>query len=353
MDDFTDRLLEEIRWHGKRVSGRDLRTLYLGGGTPSQLSISQLERILESLHRHFTFRSDPEWTLECNPDDLNPTYLSGLKKLGFNRLSIGVQSFIQRDLELMRRSHDAEQAIRTVKDAASAGFTNLTIDLIYGIPGQSQQEWEENLTRAISLPIMHLSTYHLTFESGTVFEHWRKKGRLNPAPEKESESCYKSLRSKMNEGGFEHYEISNFARKSRTGSDHCRSEHNMLYWSGSPYLGMGPSAHSFDGKRRSWNLSSLKGYMKAVSKGEGFSEFEQLTLEELYHDYLITSLRTKWGADPGYIRETFGQKVGDHFTNRSAPFLEGGSLWWQDGNIAIHPDRWLITDHILRELFLE
>lgn len=346
-DEFVDRLVQEIESKGRSHTGDSMNTLYLGGGTPSLLSHKNLNKILKSVHRHFTFRQDAEVTIECNPDDLDPIYLRELKRLGFNRLSIGVQSFIERDLELMRRSHDSKQANRSVRDAAAAGFNNLTIDLIYGIPGQTQEEWEENLIQAISLPVTHLSAYHLTFEPGTVFDHWRKKGKVIPVHEKESVALFQSLRGQMLSAGFEHYEISNFAR------DGKRSEHNLLYWSGAPYMGIGPSAHSFDGIRRIWNPSSLKDYMEVVSKGEGFSESEHLTLEDQYHDYLITSLRTRWGADPHHIREAFGQKIGEHFNDRSAPFLEGGSLWLQGDHVAIHPDRWLISDHILKELFLD
>ena len=181
----------------------------------------------------------------------------------------------------------------------------------------------------------------------TALSSFIAKGLSADVDEGAAQEQFDHLVQTLSGAGYDHYEISNFARNGK------RSEHNLLYWNGAPYMGMGPSAHSFNGIRRSWNLSSLKDYMEAVSKGERFSEYEHLTLEEQYHDYLITSLRTRWGADPQHIRETFGQKISKHFDDRSVPFLEGGSLWLQGDHVAIHPDRWLISDHILKELFLD
>lgn len=347
MDSFVEALVSEIGQRGKSHAGRDLETLYLGGGTPSLLSYSQLERILDAVQSHHSFRENPEWTIECNPDNLDKNTLGKLHELGFNRLSIGIQSFHDRDLDIMRRSHNAEQAEASVNLASKAGFENITIDLIYGIPGQRIKEWEENLDRALSLPVSHLSAYHLTFEPGTVFDHWRKKGRLLPVNEEDSLIQYRILREKMLAAGFTHYELSNFGRGTRV------SEHNMLYWSGLPYLGLGPSAHSFDGKKRSWNASSLHVYMDRISKGEDPGESEQLDSKEQYHDYLITSLRTRWGADSSFIESTFGRKFREHFEKQARPFLEQGSMSSESGIYIIKPEHWLITDHILRALFMD
>lgn len=347
LDRFVDTLVEEIRQKGEANPGRSLETLYLGGGTPSLLSSAHLEKIINAIHRYHTFRASPEWTMECNPDDLNIGMVKKLRKMGFNRLSIGIQSFHEKDLEIMRRSHKADQAETSVKLAASSGFDNITIDLIYGIPGQSLTEWEENIEKAISLPVSHLSAYHLTFEPDTVFDHWRKKGRLLPVPEKDSVDQYRILREKLLPVGFDHYELSNFGRGGSV------SEHNMLYWSGKPYLGLGPSAHSFDGERRSWNISSLKGYMERVASGKETGETEHLSTGEKYHDYLITSLRTRWGADPVYIEKEYGKLFRNHFEKQAQPFLERGSMFGAEGKLVIDPERWLITDHILRALFMD
>ncbi|MCK4750878.1 MAG: radical SAM family heme chaperone HemW [Bacteroidales bacterium] len=344
---YVDRLVEEIKQRSKGYSGEPMDTLYLGGGTPSVLSREQLDRILETIHRRFFFREDPEVTIECNPDDLDPSYLEFLKSRGFNRISVGIQSFHEKDLQLMRRSHNAEQAGRCVKDAAATGFENITIDLIYGIPGQTSLEWEENIRQSLSLPVSHLSAYHLTFESGTVFDHWRKKEKIIPVQEEHSVELYRLLRQMMLADGFDHYEISNFACQGRM------SEHNLVYWTGKPYLGFGPSAHSFDGEKRSWNVSSLKGYMDGIAKNREIREVEHLTIEEKYHDYLITSLRTRRGADPEHILQLFGDRIRDHFDLKSKAFLEEDSMWSTEENVTIHPDHWLITDHILRELFMD
>jgi len=347
VDEYVDCLVKEIELRAGDLPGTHFETLYLGGGTPSVLSSDHLQRILEAVFTHYRFQDKIEQSIECNPDDLNPEYLQKLRELGFTRMSIGIQSFQEKDLELMKRSHNALQAEESVRDATSAGFDNITMDLIYGIPGQSLNEWKDNISRALSLPVSHISAYHLSFEPGTIFDHWRKKGRLLPVHEEESIVQYKILREKLLESGFTHYEISNFALKNQM------SEHNLIYWSGKPYLGFGPSAHSFDGKQRSWNVSSLKKYMDGISSGTNVSETEHISLQESYHDYLITSLRTKWGADPECITKRYGEKIARHFKQKAQTFQEEGSLRLSDGHVAIHPDHWLIADHILRELFAD
>ena len=346
VDEYVESLVKEIELRAGEKPGSEVETLYLGGGTPSVLSDLHLGKILDAVHKYYSFKEEAEWTVECNPDDLSPAYLEQLRNKGFNRISIGIQSFFERDLELMKRSHTSNQAERSVKDAAAAGFENITMDLIYGVPGQTPGEWEQNIRKALALPVSHISAYHLTFEPGTVFDHWRKKGRLLPVHEEDSVKQFQVLRRLLLERDFDHYEISNFALNGKM------SAHNMLYWSGKPYLGLGPSAHSFDGTIRSWNVSSLKGYREGISAGAGFSETENLSKQERYHDYLITSLRTRWGADPIYIGQQFGGDIFQHFERNTKSFLEKGTLWMIDGNVAIHPDHWLLTDHILRELFV-
>ncbi len=353
LDEFTDSLLKEIMLRSPgaadTMTEADTRaeTLYLGGGTPSLLSESHLKNVVTAIRRNYTYQKEAEWTIECNPDDLSAGRLRILKSLGFNRLSIGVQSFQEGDLELMRRSHHADQAMQAVREAADQGFENISIDLIYGIPGQEMAVWEKNLETALSLPISHISAYHLTYEPGTVFDHWRKKGRLVPVHEDVSVMQYRVMREKLLSAGFEHYEVSNFALKGR------RSAHNMIYWSGKPYTGYGPSAHSYDGTARRWNLSSLKGYMEGIAGNGPFHESEQPGKDEQYHDYLITSLRTSQGADPGYMEQQYGREYREHFEHHAQTFLGEGTLVEKEGRIAIHPDQWLITDHILRKLFMD
>ncbi len=347
IETFTEHLVKELEIKALSFSGTALDSLYLGGGTPSLLSPVQLDRIISAIHRYFTFSEDAEWTLECNPDDVDSNYLKTLKKIGFNRISLGIQSFHDRELTLMHRSHDARQAKESVLEAANAGFQNITIDLIYGIPGQRLKAWEENIRTALTLPVTHISAYHLTFEKGTVFDHWREKGKLMAVDEEVSLAQYRTLRSKLLAAGFDHYEISNFARNGHL------SKHNMLYWSGEPYLGLGPSAHSFDGNNRSWNIASLKGYLQGIAAGEGFTETEKLTSTEQYHDYLITSLRNRWGALPGYLEKRFGNSYRDYFLEKTEPFLAAGFMKMEDDRVVIDPEYWLITDHILKALFMD
>jgi len=347
LDEYVERLVEEISRRSVSHKGTELSTLYLGGGTPSLLSEAHLQKIISALNDFYTFKETAEWTLECNPDDLNPERISFLLSLGFNRLSVGIQSFEEADLTLMRRSHSSQQAKESVLRASEAGFSNISIDLIYGLPGQSSQKWEKNLDRALSLPISHISAYHLTYEPGTVFDHWRKKGRLVPALEEESVKQFSILRERLLANDFDHYELSNFARSG------ARSAHNLIYWSGQAYMGFGPSAHSYDGEQRSWNVSSLRGYLDGVKKGLTISETENLSTKDKYHDYLISTLRTKWGCDPEQVNSRFGRAYLEHFEKNAQTFLEEGSLHWKDGSLAIKPESWFVTDLILRSLFME
>jgi oxygen-independent coproporphyrinogen-3 oxidase len=344
-DEFVEALLLELEKRSAQYKGWEMGSLYLGGGTPSLLSYGNLMRIMEGVQRLYKISPEAEITFECNPDDLIPGRLEELKNAGINRLSIGIQSFVEQELQLMRRSHNAAQAVKSVEDAATAGFKNTTVDLIYGIPGQTEEGWIQNISRALTLPVSHLSAYHLTYEAGTVFDHWRKKGKIVPVTDELSEKMYKILRLKLEESGFEHYEISNFAREG------ARSRHNQLYWSGDAYLGFGPSAHSFEGSQRSWNVSSLKDYMAGIAADLPINEYESLSNKEQYHDYLITTLRTTRGADPEFIRMQFGKELGDHFDDRSSRFITAGDMLYIGKRLVIDQERWLMADHIMRELF--
>ncbi len=356
-DSFVDCLLSEIRQRSmeglkgfeESSSTRDNRTgsLYLGGGTPSLLSGNHLLRITEAVREVFDFSPEAEWTIECNPDDIHPAKLEDWRNMGFNRLSIGVQSFLREDLVLLRRSHNEQQAREALMAADGAGFKNLTVDLIYGIPGQTSEQWAMNLEQATELPVSHLSAYHLTFEPGTVLEHWRKRGRIAPVPEEQSLESFRILRNHMGNLGFEHYEISNFAKPG------MHSRHNMVYWTGKPYLGFGPSAHSYDGDRRRWNIASLKKYMDGIRGGKVIHEQEILSPADKYHDYLITSLRTGQGVNAARIGEIFGERFLEHFEKESALFLREGSMIRKDEKVWIDPAEWLITDRILEQLFMD
>nr|VFJ56170.1 MAG: oxygen-independent coproporphyrinogen-3 oxidase [Candidatus Kentron sp. FW] len=282
-----------------KTRSRDIGTLYFGGGTPSVLELTDIQAILDKIHSFFSVPSDAEITLEANPDDLTPDYLSGLKTLGINRLSIGIQSFHDSELRVMNRRHTMRQALHSMENALSSGFRNITIDLIYGLPDSTPDTWHHSLEKALAFPIPHLSCYHLSFEERTAFDHFRKKGKLHPPSDDNSWAQYQLLCDKMRREGYEHYEISNFARQG------WRSRHNMACWQGLPYLGVGPAAHSLDGRTRQWNIAHNLKYREGVSRGAGFYETEILSEKEKFHDYLLTRLRTSEGIDLPYLQEKF------------------------------------------------
>jgi len=338
-------LLKEISLRKKYLLKEKISTVYFGGGTPTVISKDQLQRIMDRVIQDYSIDEDAEVTIEANPDDLTVEYIDFLKATGFNRLSIGIQSFQEKDLDLMHRSHNAKQAKECIS-LANKRFKNISMDLIYGLPGLSLSEWEDNVTIAMKQPVTHISAYHLTYEPGTIFHHWRKKRRLTELPEQTSIDQYYLLRKLTGTAGFEHYEISNFARGA------FRSRHNSTYWTGKKFLGMGPSAHSFNGKERRWNISSLKQYIEKINSGEKFSESEILTLKDSYHDYLLTSLRTSDGADMEYIRNHFGKKILTHLISCLKPFTGSGDIILNQGTLRMTPEGWLKSDQVIEALML-
>ena len=327
------------------VPDRDAATIYIGGGTPSLCTPGELGSLLGAVHRTWDTSAVAETTLEANPDDLTPAYLGELRALGIDRLSIGVQSFIDRDLRLMNRRHDAAAAIRAVGDAQRAGFDNLTIDLIYGIPGMSTAEWEANLGQALTLGVQHISAYHLTIEEGTFFGRLAREGRLQPVPDETSEKQYALLHDRLTGAGFEHYEISNFALPGR------RAVHNSSYWNGTPYVGAGPSAHSFNGTERRWNVANNRAYLDRFA-GDTYFETERLTATDRYNEYLMTRLRTADGLRATDLAARFGAPKLQEFLGSARPLLDRGLLLCDDGDrYRIGHDRFLVSDTIIAELF--
>ena len=347
VDRYVEGVCREMNLRKEYLVGEPVNTIYFGGGTPSVLEIEQLEEIMNRIYSNFKVDEHPEITLEANPDDLSPSFLAGLKRLGFNRLSVGIQSFRAEHLKLMNRSHSAEQAFKCLSDAREAGFDNLNLDLIYGIPGLTLSQWEENLGYVMERNIPHLSAYHLTFEPGTVFDHWRKKGRISPLPEEESVAQYHLLCRIARFAQLEHYEISNFARPG------LRSGHNQIYWEGGSYLGLGPAAHSFDQRSRQWNVSSLKKYLEGLDRGFGYYDHEELGSHERFHDYLITSLRMARGIDTRKVRLEFGEPIYRYMMIQATRFIDSGSLRREKGFIKINEESWFISDHVIASLMLD
>nr|VFK26074.1 MAG: oxygen-independent coproporphyrinogen-3 oxidase [Candidatus Kentron sp. MB] len=285
--------------NARNTSNQAIDTLYFGGGTPSILTLADIQTLLQKLHALFPIQAHAEITLEANPDHLTPQYLAGLKALGINRLSIGIQSFHDPELRRMNRRHTAIDALNSIQNALETGFSNITIDLIYGLPDSTPETFRHSLETALAFPIPHLSCYHLNIEERTAFAHFRKKGQLIQVSDHNSWAQYRLLCDTLRARGYQHYEISNFAQ---TGS---RSRHNLACWLGAPYLGLGPSAHSFDGQNRQWNLAHNLKYREGVLRGSGFQETERLSHKDRFHEYLLTRLRIREGIDLHHLQRHF------------------------------------------------
>jgi oxygen-independent coproporphyrinogen-3 oxidase len=348
-DDMLDAMHEEIRSRASLWKSFTFSTLYFGGGTPSVLSVDEINRLEEEIRKHYNFKENIEYTLEANPDDLTTEYLKNLKQhTEINRLSIGTQSFHNRDLKLMNRRHNGEEAYSSIARAMQHGFTNLNIDLIYGVPGLSDSDWEANIARFIELKAPHLSAYHLTFEPKTVFDHMRKKNKLKPVNEEISQQHYAILVEQLKNNGYEHYEVSNFALEG------YRSQHNTNYWKNKPYIGIGPSAHSFIGNQRTWNIANNTKYCEALFSGNSnYITREELSPTTHYNEYVITSLRTAWGFDQYYVNEHIGIDFIEHTNSVLSKFKEGEHFVYTEKGFALTEKGWLISDYIMREFMLD
>ena len=343
---FIDALLKEALLRKDYLGDEPVSTIYLGGGTPSVFSVKDLVTILDQIKKLFTVAEDCEVTIELNPDDVNETYLEGLKNLNINRISLGIQSWRDTDLKLLNRRHDSARAVKALKEILNAGFKNVTIDLIYGIPGMSLKDWESNLDFTFSFDIKHLSAYHLTFEPGTVFGKMLKKGDISEIDEEDSAAQFNLLIEKAESAGFIHYEISNFAKPGYF------SIHNSNYWKQVSYLGLGPSAHSFNGYTRQWNVRDLKGYIKSVNEGKSFFESEKLDVKKRFNEYIMTSLRTMWGIDLDYIEGMFEKEGYDYVINLSGKFRNYGLMKLEKNSLVLTNQGKLISDNIISEFIM-
>jgi oxygen-independent coproporphyrinogen-3 oxidase len=292
-------MTEELQWQKDYLKGEILRTIYFGGGTPSLLTRQEMEILLDCIRLNYPCIDQPEISLEANPDDLTKEKLTDLRRLGINRLSIGVQSFDDQVLKFLNRAHDSSEAIRCVQDARAVGFNNMSLDLIYAIPGQSDATWKKNLEKALMLSPEHLSAYALTIEKKTAFGQWQNSGELQAVEEETAARQFEWLMDVMQDSGYQHYEISNFCQPE------FHSRHNSSYWQGENYLGIGPSAHSYDGTSRQFNVSNNSLYLKSIQRGEIPFERELLTRENKINEYLFTTLRTSSGCNLEVIRTKF------------------------------------------------
>jgi oxygen-independent coproporphyrinogen-3 oxidase len=343
---FIDALLKEASIRKDYLESETVSTIYLGGGTPSVFSIKDLGTILNHINKLFSIEKDCEISIELNPDDILPAYLEGLKNLNINRISLGIQSWRDSDLKILNRRHDSAQAIKALKDTLDAGFENVTIDLIYGIPGLSLKEWESNLDFSFSFGIKHLSAYHLTFEPGTVFGKMLKRGAISEIDENDSVAQFNILIEKAESAGFIQYEISNF------GKPGYFSIHNSNYWKQVSYLGLGPSAHSFNGYSRQWNIRDLKGYIKSINAGKSFYESEELNTKTRFNEYIMTSLRTMWGIDLDYVEKMFEKEGYDYIVNLAGKFKNYGLMKQEKNSLVLTNQGKLISDNIISEFMI-
>lgn len=343
---FASLIEKELILRKEYLPRAEIKTIYFGGGTPSLLLADQIFKIINSISKSYSISSDPEITLEANPDDLNAELLHDLHSVGINRLSIGIQSFSNSDLKQLGRRHDAIQAIQAVNMAYNSGIENISIDLIYGLPYSTTKVWVSNLKKSFDLPVKHLSCYHLIYEEGTPLSKSVILGKLNPISEELSAEQFDILRELASQNSFIHYEVSNL------GKEGYFSQHNSSYWKQVPYLGLGPSAHSYNGISRDWNPKSIGTWKSSIENGILAGERETLSLMDNHNDYLLTSLRTIWGADIDFIRKSFGVDIANQFKKTVEKYINQGIVE-QKGNIyRINSKYFFTSDGIITDFLL-
>ncbi len=353
-DTFLIALKQEIEMQKDYLSnslsfgeGRgEVSTIYFGGGTPSLLSEGELMTIFETLDKHFIISPDAEITLEANPDDFLKEKMKQLKATPINRLSIGIQSFYDEDLKMMNRAHNSIEATTAVKAAQDSGFENITIDLIYGIQTLSNSNWKNNLATAFGLDVKHISSYCLTVEPKTALAHQIKTGQIKNVDDQQSAEQFEIMLEAMNKNNFIQYEISNFCKED------FYSKHNSNYWLKENYLGLGPSAHSYNGSSRQWNISNNILYIQSIEKGELNFEKEELTIDQRYNEYILTSLRTMWGTDLNYLSQTFGKDYLTHCLHEAEKYLETKKVLHQENKLILSDEGKLFADKIASDLFI-
>ena len=343
---FFDALIKEASLKRDYTGDEVITTIYFGGGTPSVCRITDLASLLHHINRLYRVDADCETTIELNPDDVTPEYLNGLRDIGINRVSLGIQSWRDKDLKMLNRRHDAAGAANALNETIKAGFGNVTIDLIYGLPGMTTSDWISNLDITFSYNIQHLSAYHLTFEQGTVFGKMLEKNLITEIEEEESSTQFNTLIEKAESAGFIHYEISNF------GKDGFFSRHNSNYWKQIPYIGLGPSAHSFNRYSRQWNVKDINKYITAVNDGTVFFEREELDKRRCFNEYMMTSLRTMWGADLDYIDREFEKEGFDYVINIALRFKEYGLMKQEKNTLVLTKQGKMISDNIISEFMM-
>ncbi|MBR6948257.1 MAG: radical SAM family heme chaperone HemW [Muribaculaceae bacterium] len=342
---YVDALIGEAVLRRCELHGEAVRTLYLGGGTPSQLPLPLLSRLVEGLRGALDLHGVEEFTIEANPDDVTPEWCAALPALGVNRVSMGVQSFEDRILRAIGRRHTSQQVVKAVENLHDVGIGNISLDLIYGLPGQTLDSWAESVDRAIALAPRHVSAYWLTYEPGTRLWRQREQGEVTEVPEDVCIAMYHLLVKRLQEAGFEHYEISNFSLPG------YHSRHNSSYWDGTPYLGLGAAAHSYDRNVRRSNPHDLHAYISCIAAGKTACIEEEMTLWERYDERVMLSLRTAAGMDVECLRQEFGDELAGHFLHEVQRHIAAGNIRREgDSRYVLTTDGILLSDSVMRDL---
>ncbi len=341
---MVDALIREMELRKNELGDEVVETIYFGGGTPSVLELQELERLIQAVYDHYKVMDNPEITLEANPDDLSNDRIIQLSKSPVNRLSIGIQSFFEEDLKLMNRAHNAQEAENCIEEAVKH-FDNITIDLIYGIPGMDHDRWKANIQKALDFGLPHISSYALTVEPKTALEKLIQKGTVPQVDDGQAQEQFHILVDVLEEHGFVNYEISNF------GKPGYFSKNNTAYWQGKTYLGIGPSAHSYDGLSRAWNIRNNSLYIKQIQQGILPSEKETLTVTDRYNEYVMTGLRTIWGVSKEKIAKEFGSSYANYLEQQSEKFIEQQLLFWEDAILRTTKQGKFLADGIAADLF--
>lgn len=340
-------IVREISLRSPYLEGEPVETVYIGGGTPSLLDPVVVAGLLSAVSENFAMADDPEITVEVNPDDVSAGYFSALRQIGINRISLGLQSWDDKRLRYLGRRHDAAQSGRVLDLVFQEGFENVSADLIYGVPGMTVADLKADLEKTFVFPVTHLSAYHLTIEEGTKFGKMKKEGKLRETDEETSGAMFALLGNFCREHGFIHYEISNFAREGFI------SRHNSSYWKQVPYIGLGPSAHSFNRRSRQWNVSDVKKYIKAIGNGEIPAEREDLDRLTVFNEYVMTSLRTMWGIDLLYVESLFDKELHDYLVNLSDRYIRYGLMKREKNTLVLTDQGKMISDNIIAELLTD
>ncbi|MGB1211324.1 MAG: radical SAM family heme chaperone HemW [Lacinutrix venerupis] len=344
-DDLIDALILEIELRKKEFKEITVETIYFGGGTPSLLSSLEIKKIIDSVYKNYKISANPEITLEANPDDLSNNRILEISKSPINRLSIGIQSFHEKDLKLMNRAHNTQEAKQCLEEATKY-FNNISLDLIYGIPNTTNQEWEENINIALNFGVNHISSYALTVEPKTALASFIEKGIIDNVDDALAQEQFNILIDKLETNNFVHYELSNF------GKEGFFSRNNSAYWQGKPYIGIGPSAHSFNGKQRGWNVRNNTKYIKSLQIGDLPIEIETLTKTDQYNEYVMTGLRTVWGVSIKKVQQDFGVTFENYMLEHAQKHIKEHLLYIDNGKLKITQKGKFLSDGIASDLFM-